>query len=75
MLIINLDLIRSSLNTYKISSTDGMKSALKQTIGSLFVNNKIITPVVHGKNVKGVFNIIDKMNTVLSIGVAIKDFI
>lgn len=52
-----------------------MKSALKQTIGSLFVNNKIITPVVHGKNVKGVFNIIDKMNIVLSIGVAIKDLI
>ncbi|MEC5238471.1 hypothetical protein [Bacillus mycoides] len=50
-----------------------MKSALEQTIGSLFVNNEIITLVAQDKNIKGVFNIIDKMNTVLSTGVAIKD--
>ncbi|MFB6589297.1 hypothetical protein ACFCVQ_27525 [Bacillus thuringiensis] len=75
LLIKNLDLIRSSLTSYKISGTDGMKNALEQTIGSLFVNNEIITPVAQDKNVKGVFNIIDKMNTVLSTRVAIKDLI
>lgn len=73
LLIKNLDLIPSSLTSYNISDTDGMKSALEQTIGSLFVNNEIITLVAQDKNIKGVFNIIDKMNTVLSTGVAIKD--
>ncbi|MBE7129409.1 hypothetical protein [Bacillus mycoides] len=74
LLIKNLDLIRSSLTSYNISDTDGMKSALEQTIGSLFVNNEIITLVAQdNKNIKWVFNIIDKMNTILSTGVAIKD--
>ncbi|PGQ44350.1 MULTISPECIES: hypothetical protein [Bacillus cereus group] len=75
LLIKNLDLIRSSLTSYKIFGTEGMKNALEQTIGSLFVNNEVITPVAQDENIKGVFNIIDKMNTVLSTGVAIKDLL
>ncbi|MGE7429068.1 hypothetical protein ACQKLM_13270 [Bacillus thuringiensis] len=71
----DLDAIRHSLITYKISGTEGMKDALGKTIGSMFVNNEIITPVAQDENVKGVFNIIDKMNTVLSTGVAIKDLL
>lgn len=75
LLFKNLDSIRSSLISYKISGADGMKTALEQTIGSLFINNELITPVAQDENVKGIFNIIDKMNTVLSTGVAVKDLV
>ncbi|PGV57504.1 hypothetical protein COD94_25895 [Bacillus cereus] len=75
LLFKNLDSIRSSLISYKISGVDGMKTALEQTIGSLFINNEVITPVAQDENVKGIFNIIDKMNTLLSTGVAAKDLI
>ncbi|UBR28714.1 hypothetical protein LCG60_19035 [Bacillus sp. SD-4] len=75
LLFKNLDSIRSSLISYKISGIEGMKTALEQTIGSLFMNNEIITPVAQDENVKGIFNIIDKMNTVLSTGVAVKDLV
>ncbi|MCR6850420.1 hypothetical protein [Bacillus sp. IBL03825] len=71
----NLDSIRHSLISYKISGIEGMKTALEQTIGSLFMNNEIITPVAQDDNVKGIFNIIDKMNTILSTGVAVKDLV
>lgn len=71
----DLDAIRHSLITYKISGTEGMKEALGQTIGSMFVNNEVITPVAQDENVRGVFNIIDKMNTLLSTGVSIKDLL
>ncbi|MDG1570096.1 MULTISPECIES: hypothetical protein [Bacillus cereus group] len=75
LLFKNLDLIRASLISYKISGVEGMKTALEQTIGSLFMNNEVITPVAQDENVKGIFNIIDKMNTVLSTGVAVKDLV
>ncbi|HDR4482487.1 TPA: hypothetical protein QCQ09_004127 [Bacillus cereus] len=71
----NLNSIRHSLISYRISGVDGMKAALEQTIGSMFVNNEVIIPVAQDENVRGVFNIIDKMNTVLSTGVAIKDLL
>ncbi|EDX70168.1 hypothetical protein BC059799_1144 [Bacillus cereus NVH0597-99] len=71
----NLDAIRHSLITYKFSGIEGMKDALGQTIGSMFVNNEVITPVAQDENVRGVFNIIDKMNTILSTGVSIKDLL
>ena len=75
LLFKNLDSIRASLISYKISGVAGMKTALEQTIGSLFMNNERITPVAQDENVKGIFNIIDKMNTVLSTGVAVKDLV
>lgn len=75
LLFKNLDSIRFALISYKISGVEGMKIALEQTIGSLFINNGVITPVAQDENVKGIFNIIDKMNTVLSTGVAVKDLI
>ncbi|MCU4979624.1 hypothetical protein OB987_18525 [Bacillus cereus] len=75
LLIKNLNSIRESLISYKVSGIEGMKTALEQTIGSLFINNEIITPVAQDENIKGVFNIIDKMNTVLSTGVAVKDLV
>ncbi|MGG0185146.1 hypothetical protein [Bacillus rhizoplanae] len=75
LLFKNLDSIRSSLISYKISGVEGMRTALEQTIGSLFMNNEHITPVAQDENVKGIFNIIDKMNTLLSTGVAAKDLI
>ncbi len=75
LLIKNLNSIRESLISYKVSGIEGMKTALEQTIGSLFINNEIITPVAQDEHVKGMFNIIDKMNTVLSTGVAVKDLV
>ncbi|EEM02477.1 hypothetical protein [Bacillus pseudomycoides] len=75
LLFKNLHTIRSSLISYKISGIDGMKTALEQTIGSLFMNNEVITPVAQDDNVKGIFNIIDKVNSILSTGVAAKDLI
>ncbi|MEM5623729.1 hypothetical protein AAHB56_30925 [Bacillus thuringiensis] len=75
ILFTNLNNIRTSLISYKVSGIEGMKTALEQTIGSLFMNNEVITPVAQDENVKGVFNIIDKMNTVLSTGVAVKDLV
>ncbi|WP_367899798.1 hypothetical protein [Bacillus pseudomycoides] len=75
LLFNNLNSIRTSLITYKISGVEGMQTALEQTIGSLFINNEAITPVAQDENVKGIFNIIDKMNTLLSTGVAAKDLI
>lgn len=75
LLFKNLHAIRSSLISYKISGIDGMKTALEQTIGSLFMNNEVITPIAQDDNVKGIFNIIDKVNSILSTGVAAKDLI
>ncbi|MES5954568.1 hypothetical protein QCI42_14110 [Bacillus fungorum] len=75
LLLKNLNFIRFSLNSYKISGTEGMRVALEQTIGSLFINNEIIIPVAHDENVKNIFNIIDKINILLSTGSSAKDLI
>ncbi|PFE03799.1 hypothetical protein CN288_12540 [Bacillus sp. AFS023182] len=75
LLFNNLNSIRTSLFNYRISGIEGMKTALGQTIGSLFINNEAISPVVEDENVKGVFKIVDRMNSILSIGVAAKDLI
>ncbi|MFJ7888419.1 hypothetical protein ACIQYL_10045 [Lysinibacillus xylanilyticus] len=75
LLFKNLNTIRESLFTYNINGAEGIKTALEQTIGSLFINNKSIVQVSNDENVKGLFNIIDKLNSILSTGVAIKDLL
>ncbi|MFJ5564810.1 hypothetical protein [Lysinibacillus xylanilyticus] len=75
LLFKNLNLIREALFTYKISGAEGIQTALEQTIGSLFINNKSVIQVSKDENVKGLFNIIDKLNSILSTGVSIKDLL
>lgn len=71
LLLKNLNLIRESLFTYKISGRDGMLEAFDQTIGSVFRNHKILP--TEDENVKGLFNIIDKLNSLLSTGLSFKE--
>ncbi|PFM20870.1 hypothetical protein COJ41_17700 [Bacillus thuringiensis] len=73
LLLKNLNAIRFSLASYKISGSEGMRIALEQTIGSLFLNNEVIIPIADDENIKNIFNIIDKINTLLSVGSTAKD--
>jgi len=75
LLLKNLNIIRESLFTYRISGAEAMKAALEQTIGSLFINNEIIVSVEQSEEVSRTFKVIDKLNTILSTGVAAKDLI
>ncbi|GEM_PF-5937058 len=74
LLLKNLTLIKASLQNYKISGYEGIQDAFDQTIGAVFRNNEIL---INNKdeNIKGLFNIIDKLNSLLSTGVAFKDLL
>jgi hypothetical protein len=71
----NLSLIRTSLNHYKVSGIKGVEEALEQALGSILLNKKTLLPVVEDENVQGVFGIISKINSVLSVGVAVKELV
>lgn len=75
LLVKNLNLIKESLDNYKITGIEGMRVALEQSIGSIFMNNKSLSPLIEDVNVKSTFNIIDRLNTLLSTGVAVKELI
>lgn len=75
LLVKNLNLIRDSLFSYKISGIEGVRTALEQTVGSLFLNNKIVQPEAENEHVRDVFNIIDKVNNLLNTGTALKELL
>jgi hypothetical protein len=66
LLVKNLNIIRESLQDYFISGIDGVRAALEQSLGSLIMNNQLITPEVENENVKGVFKIMTRLNEFFS---------
>ena len=75
MLLKNLNLIRYSLSNYKISGVDGVRTALEQTIGSLYLSGIVKSPLAEKEEVKGTFSFLSTLCTILSTGAAFKELI
>jgi hypothetical protein len=66
ILVNNLYNIKESLHSYFITGIDGVRESLERSIGSTVMNNQVIAPEVENENVKGFFNVMLKINEIVS---------
>lgn len=64
----NLDAIRKAIINYKIWGTEGLKKTLESNIGSIILNGNLIKEKKENNNILRFFDIIDKLNKLISVG-------
>lgn len=75
LLVSNLNIIKDALFKYRFLGEHELKKALEQTIGSIFMNNTTISNVREDNNVSKFFNVIDMVNSLLTFGDSVKDYL
>ncbi|WP_026478223.1 hypothetical protein [Alkaliphilus transvaalensis] len=68
MLIFQLNNVRESLLKYELFGTEGIRNGISTTLGSLILNREKIHSDNDKKIVEKVFEIISKINTIVSLG-------
>jgi hypothetical protein len=66
ILVKNLFMIKESLHSYFITGIEGIRESLERTIGSVIMNNTVIAPEAANENVKGFYQIMIKVNEIVS---------